>query len=147
MPSISEIIAAKKAAATVAGVAAKPVTTAAPVRGAPLSERIEAEAAMNRIDPPGKQERASSARKAAGLILNNAPMPAATTTETPRLLVPQGVTQPSNDQAMCVWIEDRTLWLCMPCEDATMPPIKVLRLPWTVWPLPPADPLPEGDPF
>ena len=150
VPSIAEIIAAKKATASAA-----PVATVTPPRGTQgtLGERLEAEAAINRIDPPGKQERAAAARKASGLILNNGPLPPAETAikeahAAKRMEVPQEITQPADDLPMCVWLDAGTVWLCMPCAVATMPPIKILRLPWTLWPAPPApQPLPAGDPF
>ena len=114
---------------------------------------MAAKEAIDRIDPPGKQERATAARKSAGIILSkDMPLPAADLAEKAhhakqRMAVPREVTQPSNDQPMCIVIEGLTVWLCMPCEDPAVPPIKVLRLPLTVWPHPAAPPLPEGEPF
>lgn len=143
MPTIAEIIAAKQA---------KKASPAAPSSAAPkepIAERLEATDAIDRIDPPGK----FAARKSAGLILSQEmPLSAADVAQkahyaNERLEVPSEVTQPSNDQPMCVVIEGRTVWLCMPCEDPAAPPIKVLRLPLTVWPHPAPHPLPEGEPF
>ena len=137
MPTIAEIIAAKKAA-TKGG----SVTT-------PADPMLEA--AIDRIDPPGKSERAEAARKSAGIILSKE-LPAADLAEkahyaSKRLEVPQELIQPADDEPMCVWIDKGTVWLCMPCSDKTMPPIKILRLPLAVWPAPAPQPLPTGDPF
>lgn len=63
MPTIAEIIAAKKAA-TAAPIAA----TAAPIET--IAERIATKEAIDRIDPPGKLAVATQARKSASLILN-----------------------------------------------------------------------------
>lgn len=71
MPTIAEIIAAKKAA-TKGG----SVPTPAPKES--LAERAELKSAIDAIDPPGKSERAKDARKMAGLILNK-DMPAGPT--------------------------------------------------------------------
>ena len=69
MPTIAEIIAAKKAGATAAPAKPAPIaTTAAPKES--LAEKLEAKAAIDRIDPPGKSERATAARKSAGIILS-----------------------------------------------------------------------------
>ena len=68
MATIAEIIAAKKAGATAAPAKPAPVTTSAPKES--LADKLEAKAAIDRIDPPGKSERAASARKSAGLILS-----------------------------------------------------------------------------
>lgn len=145
MPTIAEIIAARQAAA--ASPAPAGATCRTPKES--IAQRLEASEAIDRIDPPGK----FAARKSAGLILSQEmPLPAAEVAQkahyaNQRMEVPSGVTQPSNDQPMCVVLEGRTVWLCMPCEDPTTPPIKVLRLPLAVWPYPAAQPLPEGEPF
>lgn len=73
MPTIAEIIAAKKAKEN-AGTTAPAAAQAAPVKRESLSEKLETVEAINRIDPPGKLERATAARKSAGLILNDAPI-------------------------------------------------------------------------
>jgi hypothetical protein len=73
MPTIAEILAAKKAAA------AKPEAREQKpeVRKETLAELAEAKACIDRIAPPGKQAAAASARKGAGLILNrDMPAPA-----------------------------------------------------------------------
>lgn len=136
MPTIAEIIAAKKAATK--GGSVSPTAVIAPKES--IAQRLAAEESIDRIDPPGK----FAARKSAGLILNK-DLPAAENNQ--RMEVPRELSQPSNDQQMCVVIEGATVWLCMPCEDPTVQPIKVLRLPLTVWPYPAPEPLPEGDPF
>lgn len=62
MPTIAEILAAKKAAAQ--------QSTAAPAPAAPresLAEKAETKAAIDRIDPPGKHQRAAART---GLVLN-----------------------------------------------------------------------------
>jgi hypothetical protein len=69
MPTIAEILAAKKAAAAAPKVSND--TTAAPA--APkesLAERVALKESIDRIDPPGKSERAAAARKTAGIILS-----------------------------------------------------------------------------
>ena len=105
------------------------------------------EAAIARIDPP------SVGKRRAGMVLSaSTPLPQADVAEkahyaNKRLEVPRELAQPSNDQPMCIVIEGVTVWLCMPCEDPATPPIKVLRLPLTVWPHPPAAPLRENEPF
>jgi hypothetical protein len=71
VPTIAQIIAAKQAGAAAAVAAGKPVTYAAATAPTEtLAERAATIAAIDRIDPPGKQERATSARKSAGLILS-----------------------------------------------------------------------------
>ena len=165
MATIAEIIAAKKAATKGGSVSTPAVTERKTVDGIDyarnalnpewvaqgpakkkesIAERIEATEAINRIDPPGKSERATAARKAAGIILNMDLPPAP---QDNKLEVPREIIQPADDLPMCIWFDKGTVWLCMPCAVDTMPPIKVMRLPWTVWPIPAVQPLPEGDPF
>lgn len=133
MQTIAQIIAAKKAAATQAA----PAPQADPML----------EAAIARIDPP------SVGKRRAGLVLSaSTPLPAADVAEkahyaSQRLEVPQELTQPADDEPMTVWLDKGTVWLCMPCSDKTMPPIKVLRLPWTIWPAVAPAPLADNDPF
>lgn len=71
MPSIAEKIAARRAAGTI-----QPTAAAKQPSSAELREAAELEAAIDRIDPPGKHERAEAARSAARLILNATPPPA-----------------------------------------------------------------------
>lgn len=142
MPTIAEIIAAKKAATKGGSVSTPAATTTAPK--ATLAETVELKQAIDRIDPPGKSERAAAARKSAGIILNMDMPPAM---PDHRLEVPQELIQPADDLPMCVWLDKGTVWLCMPCADLSMPPIKILRLPWTLWPAVDQEPLPPGDPF
>jgi len=131
--TIAQIIAAKKAAASKAA----PAPQADPML----------EAAIARIDPP------SLGKRRAGLVLSaSTPLPAADVAEkahyaSQRLEVPQELTQPADDEPMTVWLDKGTVWLCMPCSDKTMPPIKVLRLPWTIWPAVAPAPLPDNEPF
>ena len=136
MPTIAEIIAAKKAA-TKGGSVSPPVTQ-------PTAELADTREAIDRIDPPGKSERATAARKNAGIILNQSMPPAMADN---RLEVPQELIQPADDLPMCVWLDKGTVWLCMPCADPSLPPIKILRLPWTLWPDMEPQPTQEGDPF
>jgi hypothetical protein len=63
MPSIAEKIAARRAAAM-----NKPAPSPPPT-AVELREQAELKASIDRIDPPGKHERAESARKTARLIL------------------------------------------------------------------------------
>lgn len=142
MPTIAEIIAARAKGATAPSAPFTPATATPAAQRQTLAEAVAAKEAIDRIDAPGKQQRATAARQSAGLVIRQA-LPAT----DPRPEVPRAVTQPSNDQPMCVVIEGRTVWLCMPCEDPAAPPIRVLRLPLTVWPHPAAPPLPEGEPF
>jgi hypothetical protein len=131
--TIAEIIAAKK-------LKQSPKT-------APVQEDPALVAAIDRIDPP------SLGKRRAGMVLNASdPLPAADLAEkahyaSKRLEVPAELIQPADDEPMTLWFDNGTVWLCMPCSDKTMPPIKVLRLPWSVWPVPAPQPLPTGDPF
>lgn len=72
MPTIAEIIAAKKAKEHAAATGQPAPQAAPPARRETLAEAAEAKAAIDRIDPPGKSERATAARKSAGLILSKA---------------------------------------------------------------------------
>jgi len=71
MPSIAEKIAARRAAGTTL-----PAVPSKQPTSAELREEAEIEAAIDRIDPPGKRERAETARKTTRLILNTNPPPA-----------------------------------------------------------------------
>ena len=134
MATIAEIIAAKKRNA---------------VPAAPKAPQADpaVEAAIDRIDPP------SLGKRRAGLVLSaSTPLSQAEVAEkahyaSKRLEVPAELIQPADDEPMCLWVEKGVSWLCMPCADKSMPPIKVLRLPWSVWPAPAPQPLPTGDPF
>jgi hypothetical protein len=70
MPTIAEILAAKKAGATATAAAGKPATYAAAAKPETLAERAATKAAIDAIDPPGKSAAAAAARKMTGLILN-----------------------------------------------------------------------------
>lgn len=70
MPTIAEILAAKKAVpSTQPAPPAGKKLTLAELAAAKEQER-EAEAAIDRIDPPGKQERREANRRTVGLVLN-----------------------------------------------------------------------------
>lgn len=131
--TIAQIIAAKK-------VAAKKTAPA------PQAEP-ELDAAIDRIDPP------SLGKRRAGMVLSaSTPLPAADIAEkahhaSQRLEVPQELIQPADDEPMTVWLDKGTVWLCMPCSDKALPPIKVLRLPWTLWPAVTPAPLTDNEPF
>lgn len=137
--TIAQIIAAKKAAAV------KAEGTAAWIAKPESQEYIEA--AINRIDPP------SLGKRRAGLVLSaSTPLAQADIEEkahyaSKRLEVPQELIQPADDEPMTVWLDKGTVWLCMPCSDKSMPPIKVLRLPWTLWPAVAPAPLTDNEPF
>lgn len=77
MPTISEILAAKKAVpSTQPAPPAGKKLTLAELAAAKEQER-EAEAAMDRIDPPGKRDQQEARRSQVGLVLNrNMPVPA-----------------------------------------------------------------------
>lgn len=147
MPTIAELLAAKQAkqAAPPASPKSAPVTTA-PKES--IAERIELDEAIDRIDPPGKRQRANEARS--GLVLTkNMPCPPkgeargqATPITGPELPVP------ADDMAMVVYQDATGLWLSMPCADPSHPPIKVLRLPWVLHnPAQQAQPLSDEIPF
>ena len=132
--TIAEIIAAKK-------------LKSSPKTPAPVQEDPALVAAIDRIDPP------SLGKRRAGMVLSaSTPLPAADLAEkahyaSKRLEVPQELIRPADDEPMTLWIEKGVSWLCMPCSDKSMPPIKVLRLPWSVWPATAPQPLAVGDPF
>jgi len=68
MPTIAEIIAAKKAKESSVLGSRTPVAKNSPTGS--IAERLEVKAAIDAIDPPGKPAAAANARKMAGLILN-----------------------------------------------------------------------------
>lgn len=158
MPTIAEIIAAKKAAAAGAiahGIAAIPKK--------PTAADLELEAAINRIDPPGK-------RRAGLVVSNKTPMAPAEIAEKAAyreersLSATQGEVipmTPSNADAetqtwhaainafeteLCVMRDPQDLevvWLAVRSYRDGMPPILIHRLPWTLWEHPAAN----KDPF
>lgn len=155
MPTIAEIIAAKKAAA-----ASQPKPAPAPPK--PTAADLEVESAINRIDPPGKRK---------GLVVSaNKPLaPAeieqkAAYKEERSLSATQGEAipmTPSNADAetqtwhaainafeteLCVMRDPQdseVVWLAVRSYRDGMPPILIHRLPWTLWEHPAAN----KDPF
>lgn len=154
MPTIAEIIAAKKAAA-----ASQPV---APTVKESLTVDPMLEAAINRIDPPGKRK---------GLVVSAKPLPApATTPQQPaqpeRRAISQTFSEAINmtpveaDAEETTWHEAMTafesqlcvmrdpnepdvIWLAVRPNRQGLPPILIHRLPWTLWEHPSAN----KDPF
>lgn len=157
MPTIAEIIAAKKAAAAGAiahGLAAIPKK--------PTAEDLEVEAAIDRIDPPGKRR--------AGLVVSNKPLPPAIIAEKAAHKENRSLSRTSGEAIPMVPInataEERTwhealnafetelcvmrdpqdsevVWLAVRPYREGMPPILIHRLPWTLWDHPAAN----KDPF
>lgn len=153
--TIAEIIAAKKAAA-----ASQPKPAAAPPK--PTAADLELEAAINRIDPPGKRR---------GLVVSAKPLPApATTPQQPAQPEERSLSAtageaipmtPSNADAetqtwhaalnafeseLCVMrdpMDSEVVWLAVKSYRDGMPPILIHRLPWTLWEHPAAN----KDPF
>lgn len=146
MPTIAEIIAAKKAAA-----ASQPKPAPAPPK--PTAADLEVEAAINRIDPPGK-------RRAGLVISSKTPLPKAEIAEKAAykeersLSATQGEAipmTPSNATAeertwheacnafeseLCVMRDPQdseAVWLAVKSYRAGMPPILLHRLPWILW--------------
>jgi len=148
MPTIAEIIAAKKAAAV-----SQPKPAPAPPM--PTADDLELEAAINRIDPPGKRR---------GLVVSNKPPLASATTPPPAAQPePRSLSQtsgeaipmvPSNADAetqtwhaalnafeseLCLMRDPQdseVAWLAIrPYRDG-MPPILLHRLPWLMWDYP-----------
>jgi len=156
MPTIAEIIAAKKAAAASAITAGK----AAPPRQ-PTAEDLEVEKAINRIDPPGK-------RRAGLVVSNKTPLQPAVIAEKAAHAESRSLSQtsgetipmvPSNadaemqtwhaaqnalDSELCVMRDPQDLeavWLAIKPYRVGMLPILLHRLPWLMWEYPhqPAD--------
>lgn len=76
MPTIAEILAAKKAKAAGTSNVERPTPNVEPKRKETLAERLEMDAVLDRIDPPGKQAAAATARKMVGLVLSkDMPLP------------------------------------------------------------------------
>jgi hypothetical protein len=144
--TIAEIIAAKKAAA--GPTPAKPAPSTQPT-----AADLEVEAAINRIDPPGK-------RRAGLVISSKTPLPKAEIAEkaahkenrslsrtngeaipmTPVNADPEQTTWHAASNAfeteLCV-MRDQTdseaVWLAIRSYRAGMPPILLHRLPWILW--------------
>ena len=146
MPTIAEIIAAKKAAA-----ASQPKPAPAPPK--PTAADIEVEEAINRIDPPGK-------RRAGLVVSNKTPLAPAATPPKPTLPEPRSLSQTSGeaipmvpinaDPEQATWhaalnafetelclmrdpTDSEVAWLAVKSYRSGMPPILIHRLPWTLW--------------
>ena len=156
MPTIAEIIAAKKAAA-----ASQPKP--APAAPQPTAADLELEAAINRIDPPGK-------RRAGLVISSKTPLPKAEIAEKSAYREERSLSAmqseaipmtPSNADAetqtwhaatnafeseLCVMRDPQdseAVWLAVRSYRDGMPPILLHRLPWILWEHPAAN----KDPF
>lgn len=157
MPTIAEIIAAKKAAA--AGAIAHGIAT---IPKKPTAADLELEAAINRIDPPGKRK---------GLVVSaNKPLAPAEIEKQPmqpeRRAISQTFSEAINmtpvqaDAEETTWHEAMTafesqlcvmrdpnepdvIWLSVRPNRQGLPPILIHRLPWTLWEHPAAN----KDPF
>ncbi|MES2995880.1 MAG: hypothetical protein V4733_03630 [Verrucomicrobiota bacterium] len=151
MPTIAEIIAARKASAETQSAPAGP-------KAASIAETIEAEAAIDRIDPPGK-------RKPPTLILSTATSPEvpesrgqATPVNGPpeqRALVGTAgetldMTPVGADPGTAAWhqamcgleselcvmrdpADPEACWLALRPAGKDLPPLLLHRLPWTLW--------------
>lgn len=158
MPTIAEIIAAKKAAA--AGAIAHGIAT---IPKKPTAADLELEAAINRIDPPGKRR--------AGLVVSiNTPLQPAILAEKAAHKENRAISQTFSeainmtpfkaDAEETTWHEAMTafesqlcvmrdpqdsdvVWLAVRPNREGLPPILIHRLPWTLWEHPAAN----KDPF
>jgi len=149
MPTIAEIIAAKKAAAV-----SQPKP--APASPMPTAEDLEVEAAINRIDPPGK-------RRAGLVISSKTPLQPAVIAEKAAHKENRSLSQTSGEAIpmvpvnadpeettwhaasnafeteLCVMRDPMDLevaWLAIRPYRAGMPPILLHRLPWLMWDYP-----------
>ncbi len=146
MPTIAEIIAAKKAAAD-----SQPKPAAAPPK--PTAADLEVEAAIDRIDPPGKRR--------AGLVVSiNTPLQPAIIAEKAAHkenrslsrtsgeaipMVPSNATAETQtwhealnafETELCVMRDPQdseVVWLAVRPYREGMPPILIHRLPWLLW--------------
>lgn len=148
MPTIAEIIAAKKAAA--AGAIAHGIAT---IPKKPTAADLEVEQAINRIDPPGK-------RRAGLVVSNNTPLPPAIIAEKAAHKENRAISQTFSeainmtpveaDAEETTWHEAMTafesqlcvmrdpnepdvIWLAVRPNRQGLPPILINRLPWTLW--------------
>jgi hypothetical protein len=146
MPTIAEIIAAKKAAA--GSTPAKPAPSTQPT-----AADLEVEAAINRIDPPGK-------RRAGLVVSNKTPLQPAVIAEKVAHKENRSLSQTSGEAIPMVPVnadpEEQTwhaalnafetelclmrdpqdsevAWLAVRSYRAGMPPILLHRLPWILW--------------
>ena len=148
MPTIAEIIAAKKAAA-------KPPL---PTVNESLSVDLELEAAIDRIDPP------AAGKRRAGLVLSaKTPLQPAETAEKAHHAALRRLSQPEGDaipltpcnatqevetwheamnafeSQLCVMrdpLDSDVIWLAIRADRDGLPPILIHRLPWTLWDYP-----------
>jgi hypothetical protein len=148
MPTIAEIIAAKKAAA-------KPP---APTVNESLTVDLELEAAINRIDPP------AAGKRRAGLVLSTkTPLQPAETAEKAHHAALRSLSQPEGEaisltpcnasqevktwheamnafeSQLCVMrdpLDSVVIWLAIRADRDGLPPILIHRLPWTLWDYP-----------
>jgi len=139
MPSIAEIIAAKKAKAA--------------VKTQVSNEDRELDEAIDRIDPPKKHK---------ALVLSaSTPLPAADVAQTAhykelrKLSQPRSEPPPSKDawgavmgcteQDLCLMrdpSDPETCWLAVRHQECDHPPILIMRLPWLLWDSPTSDEIP-----
>lgn len=176
MPTIAEIIAAKKAGAIPAKTPQATASKAPPAES--LTDKLEAKAAIDRIDPPGKY--LARQKSVAGLVLRAGPddgkaEPRGQRTEIrgpqepePRNLARtagEGIdmTPAAADAETATWhaalnsfetdmvvlrdpAEAEVCWLAVRPLRPGLPPILLHRLPWALMEHP-ATPLPEGEPY
>jgi hypothetical protein len=150
MPTILEIIAAKKAAA-----AAQPVTNRPELDPTP---DLMLEAAINRIDPP------AAGKRRAGLVLSaKTPLQPSEVAEKTHHRELRSLSQPEGEaipltpcnasQEVSTWHEamnafesqlcvmrdpqdSGAVWLAIRADRDGLPPILLHRLPWTLWDYP-----------
>jgi hypothetical protein len=148
MPTIAEIIAAKKAAA-------KPP---APTVNESLSVDLELEAAIDRIDPP------AAGKRRAGLVLSaKTPLQPAEVATKEHHAALRSLSQPEGEaipltpcnasrevetwheamnafeSQLCVMrdpLDSDVVWLAIRADCEGLPPILIHRLPWTLWDYP-----------
>lgn len=146
MPTIAEIIAAKKAALPPAPPGLEhhpdPKSTAGK-RTETLTDRLETAAAINRIDPPGKYQ----ARVAAGLILSEQPANRSLSQATGEGI---DITPTAADAEVTTWHQSlnayesdlvvmrdpatpEACWLACRPRRVGLPPILLHRLPWLMF--------------
>jgi hypothetical protein len=149
IPTIAEIIAAKKAAS-----ASTPKPASAPPK--PTVADLELEKSIDRIDPPGK-------RRAGLVISSRTPLAPATVAEAVQHAERRSLSQaegeaipmvPANaDKELRTWHEAlnafetelcvtrdpkeaEVIWLAVRSSREGMPPILLHRLPWLLWDYP-----------
>ena len=147
MPTIAEIIAAKKAA------------TNPPAAAPPAAQPdLELEAAINRIDPP------AAGKRRAGLVLSaKTPLQPAEVATKAHHAALRSLSQPEGEaipltpcnapQEVVTWheamnafesqlcvmrdpLDSDVIWLAIRADRDGLPPILIHRLPWTIWDYP-----------